>query len=190
MIPSFFFCIQVMSAVSSCATCGKREYMCLCVQAYSHSIIPMLDVDVKQKKHNFCWHDVFLFLLEYQLVIRECFEDEGHATAIDRFYGPYDMRLTHCHRCPRGMLHIIHKHLFHSCAGTVFYSMLLTQSFFLLSSLQTHHHPWGWWWSQLYSGTRKSWMCSGPSWYVYILLDITTILHTIKFHIIICVKCV
>ena len=50
---SFFFCIQVMSAVSSCATCGKREYMCLCVQAYSHSLIPMLDVDVKKKNTTF-----------------------------------------------------------------------------------------------------------------------------------------
>ena len=122
----------------------------ICAYVYKLIPIPLYPCWMwmwNKKKHNFCWHDVFLFLLEYQLVIRECLGDEGHATAIDRFYGDYDMRLTHCHRCPRGMLHIIHKHLFHSCAGTVFYSMLLTQSFFLLSSLQTHHHPWGWWWS-------------------------------------------
>jgi len=33
------------------------------------------------------------------------------------------------------------KHLFHFCTVTVFYSMLLTQSFCLLSRIQTHHHP-------------------------------------------------
>ena len=88
--------------------------MCFCVQSYNHTLpsVPWLSWIVKQKKHNFCWYDVFLFHLEYQLVIRECYGgDDGHGTATGRFYGDYNNRTTRCYSCTRGRLHIIHKTL-------------------------------------------------------------------------------